>query len=106
MKSIEVINMYFKKLAEHGLEDDFLMILVKVMLREHSELIPKELWHHKYDLFYYISPIIAFLMIYWYKQERKPSNLDELITRSGLKELLKIVKVAKSHPNSRANSRK
>ncbi len=76
--------------------DDFILVLVHVMFRASEiPIIPAELNDNKKDLFHYVSPIIAFLIIYWLKCETKPKTLDELITRSGLKSLLKSVKVTK-----------
>lgn len=91
-----MIQMYFLKLAQNNLLEDFLMILVKIMLREDCNEIPSELRSNRIDLFQRISPIIAFLLIYWYRQDQKPTNLEELITKSGLKDLLKNVKIGKA----------
>jgi hypothetical protein len=95
-KSVDVINNYLDKMTRMNLLDDFLFTLVHVMFRaKEIPNIPKELIEDKTDLFHYIAPIIAFLIIFWIKCLEKPKTLDELITRSGLKALMKVVKFKK-----------
>lgn len=65
--------------------------MVYVLFGETPPQIPSELNERKKNLFHYVSPIIAFLIIFYIHAEKKPLTLDELVTRSGLKSLYKNV---------------
>jgi hypothetical protein len=94
-KSVDVLDSYLTKLKEHNRLDAFLDVLVYIIFGEsppHS--IPAELNERKANnLFHYVSPIISFLIIFYIHAEKKPLTLDELVTRSGLKQLYKNVRV-------------
>lgn len=60
-------------------------MLAYVIFTEFPPMIPSELYDKKKNLFHYVSPIIAFLIIFYIYCDKKPSTLDELVTRSGLK---------------------
>lgn len=69
-------------------------------------MIPSELNEKKKNLFHYVSPIIAFLIIFYIHSDKKSITLDELATRSGLKQLYKNVKVPiKEHLDNDDNSK-
>ncbi len=51
--------------ANNRLRDKFNEVLIFIMMKEYCPLIPKEVQNQKKDLFYYISPIIAFLILFW-----------------------------------------
>jgi len=59
-----------------------------------TNLIRKEFIANKKDLFYYITPIIAYLLLCWHEYSDKPTNLDDLLTETGIKHLIKSVKVS------------
>jgi len=62
-------------------------------------LIQHELFQQekRQDLFHFVSPIIAFLIIFWVstKDKLKIKTLDELLAKSGLRTLMRVVKVPK-----------
>lgn len=107
-----MLEAYLTKLGERGLLDGFLDVLVYVIFGETPHAIPAELSEKKSNnLFHFVSPIISFLIIFYIHADKKPLTLDELVTRSGLKQLYKSVRVpfaidpdeSYSKPNSTNN---
>ncbi|EAR84403.2 hypothetical protein TTHERM_00703950 (macronuclear) [Tetrahymena thermophila SB210] len=92
-KSVDVLQSYLTKLDEKDQLNQFLEVLVFILFGEIPYQIPLELNERKKNLFHYVSPIIAFLIIFYIHAEKKPQTLDELVTRSGLKQLYKNIKV-------------
>jgi len=50
----------------------------------------------KKDMFYYVSPIISYLIIFYCSANKRPACLEELIKKSGLKDMLSSVQVSRS----------
>lgn len=84
-KSVDVLECYLTKLEQKDQLNTFLDVLVYILFGETPHQIPAELNERKRNLFHYVSPIIAFLIIFYIHADKKPLTLDELVTRSGLK---------------------
>jgi len=85
LKSVDVLEIYLTALEKSNQLEEFLEVLAYVIFTEFPPMIPLELHDKKKNLFHYVSPIIAFLIFFYIHCEKKPSTLDELVTRSGLK---------------------
>ncbi|EGR33741.1 hypothetical protein IMG5_041100 [Ichthyophthirius multifiliis] len=104
IKSVQVLDIYLRKLDEYYLLNQFLEVLIYILFGEKPVVIPIELNDQKKNLFFYVSPIIAFLIFFYIHVDNKPSTLDDLVIRSGLKQLYKNTVIEGDNEESENNS--